>query len=162
MGTTTHKPIQLYDFAENGCPHGPEPERTTDAWDEWLTLGHEISDDGAICLSLPADEYGCEACSEEFHTTVPWEDCPERTRVRARRGSVPVPRGSHHPVPGWTGDSACFERECDDYFDADDNELPEVDACSHMKEVVTCSCRHLFEDEYDMEPCSLTKDVNNV
>lgn len=155
---TTHRPVPLYALAAIGCPHGPEPEQTTDAWDHWMTLGHQMTADGPICLSLPVGEQGCETCTDEHCTTVPWADCPERGRIRPRRDFVLAAGVEHQPIPGWIGTSECFDRECDDYFDQDDNERPDrfdVDACSHMRPAMTCSCRRVTEDEYDTEPCSL-------
>ncbi|MET9445052.1 hypothetical protein [Streptomyces sp. NPDC006610] len=102
MTDLDHEPAQFYWDAETEhCPHKPIPERGTDAWDVWMTLGHQPYDDGVLCLSAPAGT-ACPACSAEHVDIVPWSHCENRDPAR------PLPKTTapqHRPVtadgPGW-------------------------------------------------------------
>ena len=152
---TEHRPEPWYWAADTEyCPHEPEPERYTDAWDQWMTLGHQPYDDGVICLDAPAG-IACQACSAEHGDVVPWERCEGRDHARPIRGTVPNPEAEHQPVQVWVGGIDCLERECDEYFTDDGDDDPTVDTCSHLREATSCSCRRLPGGDYDLEPCPL-------
>ncbi|MFD3814963.1 hypothetical protein ACFWRZ_07845 [Streptomyces rubiginosohelvolus] len=130
------------------CPHGPEPEDdTTDAWEEW-TDRHPVSDDGRICLDAPAGE-ACLDCSAEEGDMVPWSACRGRDHRRPKNGTVPNPDAEHQQVTVWVGTQECLERECDDYFTDDGDEIPGKDRCSHIREEQACSCQRGEDGECD-------------
>lgn len=150
-----HEPTQFYwDAQTDNCPHKPIPERYTDAWDEWMTLGHQLYDDGVLCLSAPAGT-ACPACSDEDADMVPWSRCKSRDHARPARGAVPNPEAEHQPVQVWVGGIDCLERECDEYYTDDGDDDPTVDTCSHIREETVCSCRRLPDGDYDLEGCPL-------
>jgi hypothetical protein len=155
-----HEPAQFYwDTETEHCPHKPIPERGTDAWDEWMTLGHQPYDDGVLCLSAPAGT-ACPACSAELGDMVPWDRCEGRDHTRPKRGLVPNPDAEHQPVQVWVGGIDCLERECDEYFTDDGDEKTDLEVCSHIREETSCSCRRLPLGEYAMEPCPLQTKEN--
>lgn len=136
-----HAPEQFYWDAETEhCPHKPIPERHTDAWDEWMTLGHQPYDDGVLCLDAPAMT-GCPACTAEHGDMVPWALCDNRDHTRARQTPG---EPQHRPVTVEGGDLECLERECDEYFTDDGDEIPGKESCSHLSEMEICeACSEL-------------------
>lgn len=136
-GTDDHKPAQFYWDAETEhCPHKPIPERNTDAWDEWMALGHQPYDDGVLCLDAPARN-ACAECSANDGEFVPWTAC----RVRSRRKDQPMPNQptTHQPETVLGGALECVERECEDFFTEDGDEIPGKETCSHMTELEICT-----------------------
>ena len=134
--TEIHEPARFYfDADTEHCPHKPIPERHTDAWDEWMTLGHQPYDDGILCLSAPVGFEGCQACSAEQGDMVPWSRCANRDHARPRQ-AVPAPQ--HRPVTAQVGDLECLERECDEYFTDDGDEIPGKESCSHIHDKEIC------------------------
>jgi hypothetical protein len=149
-----HEPAQFYWDAETEhCPHKPIPERNTDAWDQWM-CNHQPYDDGVLCLSAPAGT-ACPACSAEHGDMVPWDRCEGRDHVRPARGITPTPEPEHQQVPVWVGGLECLERECDEYFTDDGDEITDLEKCSHIREDTCCSCRRIGPGEYSMDPCPL-------
>jgi hypothetical protein len=130
-----HEPQQFYWDAETErCPHKPIPERHTDAWDEWMALGHQRYDDGVLCLSAPALT-GCPACTADQGDMVSWSACRNRDHARA----LPLPaKPQHRPVTVDVADLECLERECDEYFTDDGDEIPGKESCSHFREMEIC------------------------
>ncbi|WP_329472675.1 hypothetical protein OIE75_29450 [Streptomyces sp. NBC_01723] len=152
-----HEPKQFYWDAEtNHCPHKPIPERNTDAWDQWMTLGHQPydngSDHGTLCLSAPAGT-ACPACSAEHGDMVPWERCEGRDHIRPANGIAPNPEVEHQAIPVWVGSLECLERECEDFFTDDGDEKFDVETCSHVREETACSCQALGSGEYSLGAC---------
>lgn len=147
-----HEARQFYWAADTEyCPHEPEPERYTDAWDQWM-CNHQMSDDGPICLEAPAGT-ACPACSAEHGDMVPWDDCTERAHVRPKRGVVPNPDSSHQPIPVWVAGIECLDRECEEYFNEDGDDDPTVEVCSHIRQETACSCQRLDDGEYALGTC---------
>ncbi|MFH8531571.1 hypothetical protein ACH4GE_24510 [Streptomyces tendae] len=131
-----HEPKQFYFDAETEhCPHKPIPERHTDAWDEWMTLGHQPYDYGILCLSAPCGT-GCPACSAEQGDMVPWSRCETRSHTRPLRSRTDAPQ--HRPVTAEVADLECLERECEEFFTDDGDEIPGKDTCSHVREMEIC------------------------
>ncbi|MBD3004769.1 hypothetical protein [Streptomyces sp. 5-10] len=154
MSLDEHVEGQFYWSAESDhCPHGPEPDGDTEAWDEWSDR-HPMSDEGRVCLDAPAGT-ACVECSTGLIDMVPWGECRERIHVRPRNGMVPNPDAEHQEVPVWTGPLDCLDRECDEYFTEAGDDDPAVKVCSHIREEVSCSCRRLGDGEYGLEPCSI-------
>ncbi|WP_309049057.1 hypothetical protein [Streptomyces sp.] len=130
-----HEPTPFYwDADTEHCPHKPIPERYTDAWDEWMTLGHQTYDDGVLCLSAPAGTC-CPACSAEHGDMVAWSFCDNRQHARAFQPAKPR---QHQPVTVDVAGLECLERECEEYFTDDGDEIPGKEACSHVKQLVVC------------------------
>jgi hypothetical protein len=132
---TDHQPEQFYWDAETEhCPHKPIPERGTDAWDEWMTLGHQLYDDGVLCLDAPAG-LGCPACTAEHGDIVPWSLCENRDHAR------PLPKTAapqHRPVTVEVAGLECLERECEEFFTDDGDEIPGKETCSHFRQMEVC------------------------
>lgn len=150
-----HKQVQWYHSADSvHCTHGPEPDVNAPEWDAWYDR-HQVSDDGHICLDAFAGE-ACEGCSLEQSEMVPWADCSVRPRVRAQSGMVPSPDAEHEPIPVWVGVLDCLERECEEYFTDDGDDIPDVDRCSHLRAEIACSCKRISGNEYDPAPCPET------
>lgn len=152
--TRDHEPAAFYWAADSDeCPHGAQPDYRTDgeAWDTWRER-HPSSDDGPICLDAPAGT-ACPACSAEHGDMVPWERCEGRDHIRPKRGIVPNLGAEHQPVQVWVGGIDCLERECEEYFTDDGDEIHGVEVCSHIREETVCSCRRLPLGEYSLEPC---------
>lgn len=152
--TEIHEPGAFYWNADSPyCKHGVEPDSETDgdAWDTWADV-HPVSDDGRICLDAPAGE-ACLACSTEHGDMVPWSRCEGRDHIRPQRGMVPTPGVEHQQVPVWGGSLDCLERECDEYYDEDGDEIPGMDRCSHIREEYACSCQRQPDGEYSSTPC---------
>lgn len=129
-----HEPKQFYWDAETEhCPHKPIPERYTDAWDQWM-CNHQPYDDGILCLDAPADT-GCPACTAELGDMIPWSRCENRDHTRARQlTSEP----QHRPVAADVADLECWERECEDFFTDDGDEIPGKTTCSHLRQMEIC------------------------
>lgn len=117
------------------CPHGAEPNIETDgeAWDVWSDQ-HPVSDDGRICLGAPAGE-ACLDCSAEDGEMVPWAACREREHARPK---VAVTTTEHTPGIADVGSLECLERECEEFFDDEGDEIPGKTTCSHMREMEIC------------------------
>ncbi|MFD7465079.1 hypothetical protein [Streptomyces tendae] len=131
-----HEPKQFYFGADTEyCPHKPIPERHTDAWDEWMALGHQAYDDGILCLAAPCG-IGCPACSAESGDMVPWSRCENRPHTPART-EPRAPR--HRALTVEVGSLECWERECDEFFTEDGDEIPGKTACSHLTEMEICA-----------------------
>ncbi|MEU0992285.1 hypothetical protein [Streptomyces sp. NPDC005953] len=138
------------------CKHGPEPDSETDgdAWDLWSDR-HPVSDTGhTICLDAPAGE-ACLTCSAEEGDMVPWAACRVREHARPKNDIVPNPDAEHEQVTVWVGTQECLERECEEYFTDDGDEIPGKDRCSHIREEVACSCQRETGGEYSSAPCAL-------
>ncbi|MFE9432890.1 hypothetical protein [Streptomyces sp. NPDC006640] len=140
---TEHTPQPwFWEAGSDSCPHGPEPEDENspewEAWAEQDSTFHTGSDqDVRICREAPAGE-ACAECSEDANEFVPWGAC--RLRPRAlRRGSAPAEQTSEHrPVTALVGTEECLERECDEFFTDDGDEIPGKETCSHVKEQEVC------------------------
>lgn len=137
MSTTYHKPEPwFWECEPDECPNGPEPDDTTDAWDEWSDR-HQWSPQGArVCLDTPAGD-ACAECSEDDGEFVPWSAC----RIRPRRKDKPMPgqTAAHQPETVLGGGLECVERECEDFFTEDGDEIPGKETCSHMTELEICT-----------------------
>lgn len=130
-----HEPTQFFWDAEtDDCPHKPIPERGTDAWDEWMTLGHQPYDDGILCLSAPAGTC-CSACSAEQGDMVPWSRCVNRDHARAFQPTAPR---EHRPVTVDVASLECLERECEEFVTDDGDEIPGKETCSHVRQMEIC------------------------
>jgi hypothetical protein len=154
--TDLHEPENWYWEAEgDDCPHGPRPDGDVDdaTWDAWWER-HRSSDNGTICLDAPAGE-ACGSCSADHGEMVPWTQCAERTHRRPQQGITPAPDADHEQVPVWSGTAECLERECDEYFNDDGDEIPGLTHCTHVREEFACSCQRLPDGEYSTEPCPL-------
>ncbi|MFD5508976.1 hypothetical protein ACFWIB_14535 [Streptomyces sp. NPDC127051] len=149
--TEKHEPETYYANAD-ACDH-EEPDDAVDpgGWDAWYDK-HPAYDDGRLCLDMPLGP-GCPACSVEAGDMVLWPDCRGRDHLRPKGGAVPSPDAGHQPVTVWVGSLDCFERECDDYFDDEGEDIPGVDRCSHIREEQACSCQRQADGEYSSEPC---------
>jgi hypothetical protein len=155
--TDTHEPGAFYWNADSPhCKHGAEPDSETDgeAWDDWSEV-HPVSDDGRICLEAPAGE-ACLDCSAEHGDMVPWSRCEGRDHIRPQHGIVTVPGVKHQQVPVWIGGTDCLERECDEYFTEDGDEIPGLEHCSHIRPDTACSCQEQPDGDYSDEPCPLS------
>ncbi|MFF8840532.1 hypothetical protein [Streptomyces sp. NPDC015130] len=153
--TEKHEPENWFWDADSGdCPHGPQPEDDmSDAWDAWMDR-HQSYADGMLCLDAPAGE-ACGECSAEHGEMVPWSQCSVRTHRRPRPTVAPVPAADHEQVPIWVGTTECLERECDDYFDDDGDEIPGLEHCPHIRVETACSCQQQPDGDYSEQPCPL-------
>lgn len=149
-----HKPEPwFWERGSDQCPHGPEPEDdTTDEWETWNERHVGSPQDVYVCLDAPAGD-SCSVCSEDSIEMVPWAACRVREHSRAKGGVVPNPDAEHQQVTVLVGTLECFDRECDDYFDADGNEDPGVERCSHIREEQACSCQRGDDGEYGDTTC---------
>lgn len=130
-----HEPVNFfYDADTEYCPHKPIPERHTDAWDEWMTLGHQPYDDGVLCLSAPSGT-GCPACSAEQGDMVAWSRCENRKHARAFQPAEPR---QHQPVTVDVAGLECLERECEEFFTEGGDEIPGKESCSHVRQMLIC------------------------
>ncbi|MET9517462.1 hypothetical protein [Streptomyces sp. NPDC002994] len=120
------------------CPHAAEPNYETegDAWDVW-TERHPASDNGRICLDAPAGE-ACLTCSEEEGDMVPWSRCRGRDHIRPLPGLTRVDSTAHASLTVLVGGLECLERECEEFFTDDGDEIPGKTTCSHMHEEEVC------------------------
>ncbi|MEU7416735.1 hypothetical protein [Streptomyces antibioticus] len=136
MNTTDgHRPEPwFWECEPSECPNGPEPDDTTDEWDAWSNRHVWSPQDARVCLDTPAGD-ACAECSEDHGEFVPWSAC----RIRPRRKDKPMPeRPAHQPETVQVGGLACVERECDDYVTDDGNEVPNLDTCTHLREMEIC------------------------
>ena len=133
---TEHQPENWFHEAGGGhCPHGAEPDRNTEAWDTWAEHHSGSPQNVYICLEAPAGEC-CGACSEEYDEAVPWEACRERARTRQQ--ALPNPR-THEPITVDAASLECLERECEEFFDDDGEEIPGKETCSHFISMDICA-----------------------
>lgn len=80
-----HEPTAFYwEAGSEHCPHGPEPDRNSDAWDAWAERHTGSPQDVFICLDAPMGDC-CPACSEDHGDVVPWAACDERVDLEAQR-----------------------------------------------------------------------------
>lgn len=153
--TTDHQPEKwFWEAGSDKCPHGPEPEYTSPAWDDWHDRHTGSPQDVRICLDAPAGDV-CGACSEEYNEAVPWSACRTRAHARPKQGVVPSIDATHEPVTILVGTEDCLERECEEYVTEDGDDDPTVETCSHIRTEVSCSCKRQADGEYALEPCSL-------
>lgn len=83
MTTYEHRPVPYFwEAGSDECPHGPAPDRDSDAWDDWAERHPGSPEEIFICLDAPIGEC-CDACSEETGEPVGWEWCEEREANRA-------------------------------------------------------------------------------
>lgn len=146
---TAHKPEPWYwEAGSDKCPHGPKPDE-----DDWKTPQymawwdrHQPADECVICLDAPAGDV-CEECSANHGEAVPWSACDARAHARPRPGVTPTP--GHGPVEVWVGTADCLERECDELFTDDGDEIPGKERCSHIGVELICGgCSTLTADGY--------------
>lgn len=137
--TATHQPEPWFWGADSDqCPHGAKPDVLSDEYDVWAEQHQGSPQDVFICLDAPAGDV-CGACTEDHNEAVPWSACDARTHVRPRQGAVPVPAGEHRPLTLESGPGDCIERECEEYYNAEDGEpILSVTSCSHLTDVVVC------------------------
>ncbi|MCX4606892.1 hypothetical protein OG402_41425 [Streptomyces anulatus] len=145
-----------WEAGSDDCPHGPRPDPDTagDAYDVWSDQ-HPPSDDVRICLDAPAGK-ACLDCSAEDGEYVPWGACRTREHARPKNGTAPNPDTEHQQVTVWVGPRDCLERDCEDYFTDDGDEIPGKDRCSHIREEQACSCQRNEDGEYGNTPCTAT------
>lgn len=136
--TTEHEPeAWFWEAGSDDCPHGPEPkDKTSEEWGTWYDQHTPSPQDVRVCRDAPAGD-ACGACSEEYGEMVPWSSCRARKRSLRDGQSTPAPL-THTPVTVTGGDLECLEKECDDFFDEDGNEIPGKTACSHLSEMEIC------------------------
>lgn len=150
--TDSHEPEPYYANSDS-CPHTePDDAINSDAWEAWSGQ-HPACNDGRLCLEMPLGP-GCPACSDQVGDMVLWSRCRSRDHMRPTAGVVPNPGFEHQPVTVWVGGLDCLERECDDYFDEDGEDIPGVDRCSHIREEQACSCQRQADGEYSSDPCT--------
>lgn len=133
--TTDHQPENwFHEAGSDHCPHGAEPDRESEAWDIWADRHTGSPQDVYICLEAPAGE-ACGPCSSEDGEMVPWASCRDRDHARPRPSTTAA---EHKPGIADVGSLECLERECEEFFDDDGNEIPGKTACSHMREMEIC------------------------
>lgn len=151
---TDHKPEPwFHEIGSDDCPHGAEPDDDTPEWDAWYD---ETSDrhtgspqDVRICLDAPAGE-ACGVCSENDGEFVPWSAC--RVRDRARREHKTAREPQHRPVTVAVGGMECLERECDEYFTDDGEEIHGKENCSHIHDMEVCEACSQLQSAGDFPP----------
>lgn len=144
-----HTPVAWYwEAGGDQCPHGAEPDRSSDAWDIWAEH-HQSSPRGVfVCLDAPAGDM-CEACSDEFGDAVSMSACRARAHARPEPNATKPEPGDHQPVTVWVGTFECLDRECGEYYTADGDDRPEVERCSHVGAEVICGgCSILIAHDY--------------
>ena len=140
--TDDHRPEPwFHEAGSDDCPHGPEPENEMspewEAWEEATSGRHTGSpQDVRIGLDAPAGD-ACAECSAENNEFVPWTAC--RTRPRRKDKPMPEQPTSHQPETVIGGDLECLERECEDFFTDDGDEIPGKETCSHLTEMEICT-----------------------
>lgn len=78
MTTPDHRPEPWYwEAGSDHCPHGPEPDQQSSAWDTWAARHTASPQDVFVCLDAPMGDH-CTECSDEHGDAVPWADCEER------------------------------------------------------------------------------------
>lgn len=71
-----HKPEPwFWEAGSEHCPHGPEPDQMTAAWDEWAAHHTGSPQEIFVCPDAPLGDC-CPACSDEHGDFVRWADCP--------------------------------------------------------------------------------------
>lgn len=144
---TAHTPETWYwEAGGSKCPHGPEPDRDSDAWDTWAERHTGSPQDVFICLDAPMGDV-CAECSDNRGEAVPWSACDARAHAFARPG---VKAGTdHEAVEVWVGTTECLERECEEYFTDDGNEIVSKARCSHIGVELICGgCSTQTPDGY--------------
>lgn len=144
-----HSEPWYYEAASSKCPHGPKPSE-----DDWKTPEyiawwdrHQPSDECVICLDAPMGDV-CEECSSDHGEAIPWSACYARHHAHPKPGTTPTP-GAHEPVEVWIGTTECLERECEEYFTDDGDEISGKDRCSHIGVELLCGgCSTLTTDGY--------------
>lgn len=151
MTETAHQPEPWYWEAEGDkCPHGAEPDDDSPAWEAWSERHVWSPQDVRVCLDAPAGDV-CEECSNDVGEAVPWSACT--TRRHARPTPAPTSPGAHESVEVWVGTTECLERECEEYFTDDGDEIPGKERCSHIGVELICGgCSTLTADGYYAEP----------
>jgi len=129
----------FHEIGSDDCPHGPEPDDENspefEAWEEATSARHTGSpQDVRICLDAPAGD-ACGACSDDVGEMVPWSAC--RARDHARTFQI-ASQPQHQPVTADVAAMECWERECDDFFTDDGDEIPDKDTCTHMRQMEIC------------------------
>lgn len=140
MTDTQHESGAYYWNADTDlCKHGAEPDIEADgeAWEVWSDR-HPVSDDGRICLDAPAGE-ACLDCSAEDGEMVPWARCRIREHARPKQVVTPNASAKHEPLTVEVAGLECLERECEDFYTEDGDEIPGKDACSHMHNEEICA-----------------------
>jgi hypothetical protein len=147
MATTepVHEPQPwYYEAGSDKCPHGPKPSdaSTDEEYDAWWDR-HRPADECTICLDAPMGDV-CPTCSADCGEAVPWSACSARSHAQPKPGTTPTP-GAHEPVEVWVGTTECLDRECEELYDDEGDEIPGKERCSHIGvELVCggCSTRH--------------------
>ncbi|MGW6531419.1 hypothetical protein [Streptomyces venezuelae] len=130
-----HEPIPFFwEAGGDKCPHGPEPDRNSPEAEAWWERHSGSPQDVYICLDAPAGAC-CPACTEEHGATVSWAFCQNRQHARAFQPSRPR---QHQPVTVDVAGLECLERECEEYFTDDGDEIPGKTTCSHVQELEIC------------------------
>ncbi|MGW0579935.1 hypothetical protein ACWD25_29105 [Streptomyces sp. NPDC002920] len=135
--TADHQPEPWHwEAGSDYCPHGPEPDRDGPDWDDWNQRHTGSPQDVYVCLDAPAGDARAE-CSAENGEFVPWTSCA----ARPRRKDKPMPDQptTHQPETVTGGGLECLERECEDFFTDDGDEIPGKDTCSHLTEMEICT-----------------------
>ncbi|MGC5400186.1 hypothetical protein ACPXCP_31155 [Streptomyces sp. DT20] len=136
--TTAHQPENwFHEAGSDDCPHGAEPQdRDSEAWDVWSDRHTGSPQDVYICLEAPAGQC-CGACSEEFGEAVPWEGCRERPRAASH--GTPQSHAPHERITVQVAGLECLERECEEFFDEEGDDIPGKETCSHFTEMDICA-----------------------
>lgn len=132
-----HEPTKFYwEAGSEHCPHGAEPDYDADpgAWDDWYERHTGSPQDVRICLDAPMGDH-CPACSAEHGDMVPWSRCENRKHARPRQAAA----DQHRMVIADVGSLECLERECEEFFTEDGEQIPGKTICSHVQELQICS-----------------------
>ncbi|MFD7860953.1 hypothetical protein [Streptomyces sp. NPDC059783] len=135
--STDHTPENwFHEAGGDHCPHGAEPaDRNSEVWDLWAEHHTGSPQDVYICLEAPAGQC-CGACSEEFGEAVSWEACRERPRTASHSTGE---RTEHERITVQVAGLECLERECEEFFTDDGDEITGKETCSHFSEMDICS-----------------------
>jgi hypothetical protein len=81
---TDHRSEPWYwEAGSEHCPHGPEPDQQSSAWDDWAERHTGSPQDVFVCLDAPMGDH-CPACFEETGgDPTPWALCPENPTTAA-------------------------------------------------------------------------------
>jgi hypothetical protein len=133
-----HEPEQWYwEAGSEECPHGPRPgDAATDEEYEAWSARHQHGDNGWICLDAPSSLV-CGACSDNEGDAVDWTVCRARPHAQERPGA-PKPTGTHEPVIVFVGLYDHLDRDCDELYTDDGDEITDKAHCSHVTEQVIC------------------------
>lgn len=148
MGAAAHQPEPwFHEAGSSKCPHGPEPDdRDSAEYDTWWERHHQ-ADTCVICLDAPMGNC-CPECSADVSEPVPWADCADRKHAQPKPGTAPTLE-AHEPVEVWVGTTECLERECEELFDDQGDEIPGKERCSHVGVELICGgCSVLTVDGY--------------